>query len=319
MKKRPKRYRADTHGTTKHDVHVDTGGLVVSAFDDDPVPESVAAVTVAGDGVIAQKETETPLSTPGYGKQIWTPTSELRGIDGSGREHLIHGDAFGNISRHGAAAVDVPIPEQASLVQIDVFDVVGQGDDLGNVVGSALTNDLTVNVAGRYSIGWHGSFTVAGGASQEMMLSPGIKLATPKLVATASDTEAIVLTSVAHGLNQGDMIETVDILGNDGANGSWICVDLAVDTAALFDLQGNASIGTGAYTSGGLVTIVYPGSMAGRKDVSQSKPGMGGGGSGGLTFALSAGDKVGLYVANLDGDRDLQVLQMQIGIARVGD
>lgn len=66
------------------------------------------------------------------------------------------------------------------------------------------------------------------------------------VVTDATDATPIVLTSVAHGLSSGDAVSVQDVLGNDGANGSFTVTVLDADTFALDD-----SGGTGAYTSGG--------------------------------------------------------------------
>jgi hypothetical protein len=68
-------------------------------------------------------------------------------------------------------------------------------------------------------------------------------------ITDATNTTPIVITSVAHGQTDGDIINVSGVLGNTAANGRWTITNLTDDTFELVD-----SVGNGAYTSGGLFT-----------------------------------------------------------------
>lgn len=65
-------------------------------------------------------------------------------------------------------------------------------------------------------------------------------------ITAATNATPIVVTSTAHGLSNGDLINISGVLGNTAANGVWI---VQAVTANTFELIG--SVGNGAYTSGG--------------------------------------------------------------------
>lgn len=71
----------------------------------------------------------------------------------------------------------------------------------------------------------------------------------PLIVSAATNTSPIQITTTTdHGMLTGDSCYVVGVLGNTGANGNFTITKVN-DTAFTLD----ASVGTGAYTSGGIV------------------------------------------------------------------
>ncbi len=268
------------------------------------------------------KETTAPPADAGYGK-MWTESNnELFFQSGDGNTHLLHGDAFSNIWFHSSTADTVTIASQDTFTKIGSFENVGDQDDLGNVIGDAGNDELTIAAiaGGDYNLSWHTSITSTG-ASREMVMCVGIELNTPLDITNVTDDTVtpIVITSTAHGLLNGDMVEILGVLGNTAANGSFIVANKAADTFELVKLDGAATTGNGDYNEGsptGDVTIIYPGNLVIHREVSQIDLGVGGGDA---DKVLQGGDKVGVYVANLDAASDLNVFQISLRIGREGD
>jgi hypothetical protein len=86
-----------------------------------------------------------------------------------------------------------------------------------------------------------------GGTSRADTASGG----TAKTITGATAASPIVITSTAHGFVEGDLIEVTGVLGVPEADGYWEVRNPAANTFELYDHQGAASSGTGAYTSGG--------------------------------------------------------------------
>jgi hypothetical protein len=61
----------------------------------------------------------------------------------------------------------------------------------------------------------------------------------------ATNASPVVITANSHGLSNGDEVYVAGVLGNTGANGTWIVANATTNT---FELQGSA--GNGAYSSG---------------------------------------------------------------------
>ena len=268
---------------------------------------------------IAIKEVTTPTPIADYGQLYTKNNNELFFQDGAGTEHLLHGDSFSDMWYHGASFDAVAIGTQNSFTKITSFENISSEDDLGNLISNTTNNEMTVgaNGAGVYTIAFHMSSSVAGGASKEMVICPGVELATPVDVTGATNATPIVVTSVAHGLLNGDMVEIVGATTNTGANGTWIVASKADDTFTLIALDGTDSVGNGVYdASSGDVTIKYPGSLVMHKEISQSDIDVGGGHA---DTGLAAGDKVAVYVANLDDTSDFNVYGINIDAERIGD
>lgn len=302
-------------GALTNSIRVDSGGLVGIGTS---TPNET--LTVEG-GVISILETTVPTATTNYAKLWAEDNNELFFQDGDGTTHLLHGDAFGNLWHHGISSATVTISTQGQATLIDSFSVVGGADDLGNVTGSASTNLLTIGAggAGKHDIGWHSSFTVGGGAKRVMIILPGIVLASPNAVTNATETTPIVLTVGSHPYENGDMLEVVGVGGNTAANGTSILQNVSSTTVDLYDTQGAAVASSGTYTSGGEVTIFYPAELLGHRTVSQTDPGVAGGGGPGIDVALAASDSIGIYVINNDSTNNLLVLQITLGTERIGD
>lgn len=71
-------------------------------------------------------------------------------------------------------------------------------------------------------------------------------MTTAKTITGASNATPIVITSVAHGLSDDNIIVVHDVLGNTAANGTWKVANKTDDTLELL-----GSVGAVDYTSGG--------------------------------------------------------------------
>ncbi len=269
-------------------------------------------------GVFFFKETTTPTPQAGYGAIYTTTINELFFQDGAGNVHLLQGNAFSNIWFHGIVTA-VTIGAQDAFILIDTFENVGREDDLGNVIGNATTNTLTIgaNGGGIYALGWHASFS-ANGASREMLICPGVTFASAEVITLVTDSAVspIVVTSAGHGLLNGEMVEISGVGGNTNANGSFMIASKTDDTFELVALDGAATTGNANYTSGGTIDIHYPGNLMMHREVSQTDIGHGGHEA---NFRLDAGDVVSMYVANLDAASDLNIYGISCIIKRIGD
>ena len=285
-------------------------------------PSANADLTLEG-GVLNFKETTTPTADTDYGKLYTKSTNELFFQDGDGTEHLLHGDSFSVIWFHGTSTVEVNIPVQDAFAIIDSFTVVGKEDDLSNAVGDFSANTITISSGsgGEYKITYHGSITATGGADKEMIFVFGITLATPLDITNVTDNTItpIVITSTAHGLENGDMVQIVGVLGNTAANGSFILANKADDTFQIVALDGNPTTGNGDYNEGsptGDVTIEYPGQMVVHRMVRGAD--LGAMSATGI-HELDGSDVVSLYVANVSGTTNLTVAAISLGLDRIGD
>jgi len=76
---------------------------------------------------------------------------------------------------------------------------------------------------------------------------------TAGVITGATNANPIVITSVGHGLNTGNLAQITGVLGNDAANGMWFITRLTVDTFSI-PIAGN-----GTYVTGGtLAGILQP-------------------------------------------------------------
>ncbi|KKL66350.1 hypothetical protein LCGC14_2145880, partial [marine sediment metagenome] len=277
--------------------------------------------------VLFLHETTTPTPVADDGALYTKNTNELFFQDGAGTEHLLHGDAFSNIWFHGSTVgsmtVEVAISTEDALTKIDSFTVVGNEDDLSHVVGSSATNNLTLSsiAGGEYEISFHASITATGGADKEMVVALGITYATAKDITNVTDdiVTPIVITSIAHGLENGEMVEIVGVLVNTAANGSFIVDGKTDDTFKIVTLDGTATTGNGDYDEGsptGDVTMEYPGNMVVHREVRGST--LGAISATGL-HVLAGSDVLALYVANLDGTTNLTVAAVSLDCFRIGD
>jgi hypothetical protein len=67
-----------------------------------------------------------------------------------------------------------------------------------------------------------------------------------KTITGATNASPIVVTIAAHGYQTGDQVQILNVNGNTAANGNWLITVLTANTFSL-----TASVGNGAYTSGG--------------------------------------------------------------------
>ena len=274
---------------------------------------------LVGDGVLMLKETTTPTADTNYGKLYTKNDNGLYFQDGAGTEHLIHSAAYSNIWFHSAATA-VTISTINTYTAIDTFANVGVEDEAANAVGSAATDNITIaaTAGGRYNISFHASIANAGAASKEMVLVPGITLATPKDITNVTDdtVSPIVITSVAHGFENGDCVQIANVLVNTAANGSFRIANKTNDTFEIVALDEGATTGNGDYDEGtptGDVTIWYPGALNTHREVGNATFGVT---AASAIVNLSGGDAVGLYVANIDDTNDLSVHAVGLSVDR---
>ena len=263
-------------------------------------------------------EITTPAALADYGQIYTKANNELFFQDGAGVEHLLHGDAFSDMWFHDPASGEVAISAQDAFTKITSFENIGSEDNLGNITSNTTNKEMTVGTggAGTYTIAYHTSIT-ATGASKEMVICPGIELATPIDVTGATNATPIVVTSVAHGLKNGDMVQIAGCTTNTGANGSFVVSAKADDSFTLLDLNGDDSVGNGVYdASSGDITIKYPGTLVIHREVSHTDLGVGGGHA---DHDLAVGDKLAMYVANLDDANNLNIYAISMDTRRIGD
>jgi len=251
-------------------------------------------------------------------EKIYTKTDNgLYFQDGAGNEHLVLLEAFSSMFFHSSPTIStVTISTVNALVKIDSFNVVGSEDSLGNLTGSTSTNDITVGAdgAGNYGVGYHGSVTVAGGGSKEVLFVTGTELATALDITNVTDNtiSPIVITSTAHLLQNGDIVEIENVLVNTAANGSFIVANRTANTFEIVALDGSATTGNGDYDEGtptGDITKRYTGSgivhiIASQTDLRAISVN---------TFVnLLAGDKISVCVANLNDTSNIEVAAVTI-------
>lgn len=75
----------------------------------------------------------------------------------------------------------------------------------------------------------------------------------PVVVTAASNAAPVQITAVAHGLITGERVVVAGVVGNYDANGDWVVTKVDADNVTL-----NTSVGSGAYTSGGIITKATP-------------------------------------------------------------
>ena len=154
-----------------------------------------------------------------------------------------------------------------------------------------------------------------------MLFAVGFTLATPLDITNVTDDTItpIVVTIVAHPLENGDMVTIADVLVNTAANGDFIVNGKAADTFQLVALDGTATVGNGDYDEGtptGDVTIEYPGNMAILRDVRQDTLGALAASN---LHTISGSDVLALYVANLVSIDDLTIAAVSFDAFRIGD
>ncbi len=305
---------------------IDDGGVVKSITwnaDVDQLEHSAGLFNFAdhiqiSSGVLFLAETTTPTPIDSNGALYTKSNNELFFQDGVGAEHLLHGDSFSNMWFHSASVSTIAIGTTDEFNLITSFANVGEEDDLGNASANITTDEITIgaNGSGKYNVTFHASITSSGGNST-MIVAIGIELATPLVISAATNATPIVCTSAGHTLMNGDMVTIAGATGNTAANGDWIVDSVAGDDFTLLDLDGVNSVGNGVYDAGtGSVDILYPGNLLMHRAVSQNDQGVGGVDA---DINILVSDKVALYVANVSGTNDLEVLAVSLAVFRIGD
>ncbi len=87
---------------------------------------------------------------------------------------------------------------------------------------------------------------------QVLLVRNNTPVEAPTTITNATNTTPIVVTDTAHGYTTGDRVTITGVLGNLGANGTFVITVSDVDTYSLDD-----SVGTGAYTSGGEAVLLH--------------------------------------------------------------
>jgi hypothetical protein len=82
-----------------------------------------------------------------------------------------------------------------------------------------------------------------------LRLGDGIALANQNIIGASNTSPIVLIMQNPHGIVDVTFVTVVGVLGNTGANGSWIARRVDAD-----ELELCGSTGTGAYTTGGLLT-----------------------------------------------------------------
>jgi len=276
---------------------------------------------VVDSGVLALKETTTPSAVAGYARIYSKSDNQLYYQDGDGNEHLIHGHSYASIWFHSHTNATITIASAEIPVKVDCFVSAGLNDPSGNAVSSIVNNEIALGAAGEglYEIYHSISTTVAGGAAKEIMSGIGVELATALDITDVTDdtVSPIVVTSIAHGLLDGDVCKIENVVGNTAANGYFIIDNKTDNTFELVNIDGTATTGNGDYDAGtptGDVTFIYPGVAIAHTEISSTD----------LRtmfssafYELCAEDKVGVYVMNLDDANDILPVVTSLKIRRV--
>ena len=275
--------------------------------------------TLQVDGVaVSHKEGSAPSATTDYGTFFSeTATNILSWIDPDGTTHEVGGvsAAYTSMWFHGAA-VTTTITTEDTLVKVVHFENVGIEARL--VADPTTDDDITIpaGLDGDYLITIEASVTPSAGNNQEILLIPAITLATPLVITDATNTTPIVITSTAHGLMNGDAVQIVGVGGNTAANGNFNVSSKADNTFELEDLNHVDVAGTGAYTSGGTVTIIYMGAATIETQVSTSDLSRS---TSSGTHALAASDTITAYVANNSSTNNISFEQLNLSVVKISD
>jgi len=94
-------------------------------------------------------------------------------------------------------------------------------------------------------------------AAIRALLEPNGTFGATDAVEAASNATPIVITATTHGLSSGDIVQIDSVGGNTDADGIW-----AIEVVDADDFILLGSVGNGAYTSGGTISLVTPGTGA---------------------------------------------------------
>ncbi len=280
------------------------------------ITQAGTAITTLDQLYLNEITTPTPVADDGA---IYTKTDNaLYFTDGDGAEHLVHGDAFSNLWFHDVSVSTITISASNTFVAITSFDDIGEQDDLGNLVSSTSTDDMTVGAsgAGQYKATFHLS-AGSGGAADEFIVVVGQTFATPVTISAATNATPIVCTSNGHGFKKGDMVTISGGIGNTAVDGDWFLKPVGTDTFTLLDLQGANSVGNGVYTTDSAdVTILYHGNILLHRKLAQNELGTGGANA---DLQMATSDKLKLYVANVGGNDNIDFTIVNMEAKRIGD
>jgi hypothetical protein len=126
--------------------------------------------------------------------------------------------------------------------------------NVANVSGNAAANSqshggnwtITVVDSTHFSL----NTSAPGGSNQSYDFGGQVRLA---VTAATNATPIVITTGTAHGLSTGAVVGIDGVLGNAAANGTWV---VTVVDSTHFSL--NTSVGSGAFTVGGGVSVFLP-------------------------------------------------------------
>ncbi|NBW07806.1 MAG: hypothetical protein EBR82_07245 [Caulobacteraceae bacterium] len=120
------------------------------------------------------------------------------------------------------------------------------------------TAPFFADVNGDVIIGKNGSLSIQDGGANEVGWL-GVQADSPKTITGATNATPIVVTSNAHGYEDGDTVFIAAVGGNTATNGYRIVQGATPNTFELTDLSGIDVAGSGAYTTGGTATRYFGG------------------------------------------------------------
>lgn len=120
------------------------------------------------------------------------------------------------------------------------------------------TAPFFADVDGNVIIGKNGSLAIQDSGQNEVGWL-GVQSDASKAITGATNATPIVVTSAAHGYENGDTVFIAGVLGNTAANGYRIVHAVTANTYALTTLAGANVAGNGAYTSGGTAIRYFGG------------------------------------------------------------
>lgn len=226
-------------------------------------------------------------------------------------------DARSGLYFNDVAGVTVTISTQSVFTKITSYNVVGDEDPNSNAVGDATTDDditIGAGAGGSYSLLMGISCENSGAGGVNAITSVGITLASALTITDCTNATPIVVTSASHGLSAGDGVTISGVGGNTACNGDHI---IQTVTASTFELtsptDGSDVAGSGGYTTGGTVDVVFPVQTMGHRNVSNTT--FGNINSSG-DRSLSAGDTVSAYIVNRTNTDNFVVLSSEFSVHR---
>lgn len=241
----------------------------------------------------------------------------------------INGGATSAIKAAGSLTFNDPLGPQTvtmfegSFTKLDMFNR-GVGDDSGNITPSLITQDLEVGLSagGFYDQGWSLSASTSGGSPKDFIVVFGVEQGVgsePVIIDATNATPVVITFSEVLPIFTGVMFDVVGVGGNLAANGSRMGVVVSPTEMALYDLSNNPVVGSGDYTSGGVVPVIFSGTSIAHQTISSSTLTAESAGMPSTRTPMVAGSRGALYAANLDGNEALVVQTASLGVVRVDD